>query len=143
MSRVLPRKPLADRFWPKVDKAGPGGCWLWTASLNTNGYGQINSGGRGRPLLAHRVAYELVIGPIPDGLPLDHLCRVHSCVNPAHLEPVTNRENWVRGESPSAVAYVAGTCARGHGPEHHSRKSPRMVCLACKRMRRARAKAAA
>lgn len=90
-------KTLAERFWPKVSKTDS--CWLWQASLDGKGYGQIN-GGRTptRMMRAHRVAYELVIGPIPDGLDLDHLCRTPRCVNPDHLEPVTRRENTARGD---------------------------------------------
>ena len=85
-----------ERFWSKVDRNGRGGCWLWTASLNRYGYpnfGAVN----GRPMAGHRYAYERLVGPIPAGLQLDHLCRVRRCVNPAHLEPVTPKENTRRG----------------------------------------------
>lgn len=82
--------PPAERFWPKVDKRGPNGCWLWTGRLFSNGYGCFML--KGRSLLAHRVAFEWQ-GDIPEGLHLDHLCRVRACVNPAHLEPVTIQEN--------------------------------------------------
>jgi hypothetical protein len=92
-----------ERFWSKVDKQGSpsahapelGPCWVWTASLTAYGYGQF--GFRKRVVRAHRVAYELSIGPIPQGLELDHLCRVHECVNPSHLEPVTHKTNMSRG----------------------------------------------
>lgn len=104
------------RFWAKVDRSGPvpdskpeiGGCWLWVASCQPSGYGQIRRGKT--TALAHRVAYELLVGPIGDGLDLDHLCRVRSCVNPAHLEPVTRRENARRGLR--GVLLVA--CPKGH-----------------------------
>jgi len=87
-----PARPIEDRFWPKVEKTS--GCWNWTASLNTSGYGQIGSGGQfGRPHLAHRVAYELEVGPIPEGMQVDHLCFNRICVNPAHLRLVTNKQN--------------------------------------------------
>jgi hypothetical protein len=97
------RVALSDRFWPKVQKAQPSdlspngwaGCWLWTASLNKAGYGQVNVGDT--PRLAHRVSYEMNIGEIPSGLVIDHLCRRPSCVNPAHLEPVTHAVNCRRG----------------------------------------------
>ena len=83
---------LYQRFWAKVNKTDT--CWLWTAST-LNGYGQIKAGGRfGKILLAHRVAYEMLVGPIPEGLQLDHLCRVTLCVNPKHLEPVLFFEPW-------------------------------------------------
>ena len=84
---------LEERFWSKVDKSD--GCWVWTAWNNGQGYGRF-SGGRGATY-AHRFSYELARDAIPDGLQLDHLCRNRGCVNPAHLEPVTNRENALRG----------------------------------------------
>jgi hypothetical protein len=84
--------PLEVRFWAKVDKTKD--CWNWTASRGTAGYGQIGIGGRyGRPHLAHRVAYELEIGPIPDGMQVDHICHNRICVNPSHLRLATNKEN--------------------------------------------------
>lgn len=92
----LPKRTLEERFWAKVDKTGPNECWIWTASLNDKGYGNIGLGGSGNVAYAHRVAYELVVGPIPHGLVLDHVCRTPACVNPAHLEPVTQEENLAR-----------------------------------------------
>lgn len=79
------------RFWPKVDKNGPNGCWLWTGALNPAGYGKYGDG------LAHGAAFRLSGGVKPDGMELDHLCRVRHCVNPEHLEPVTHLENMQRG----------------------------------------------
>ena len=91
------------RFWSKVDKNGPlptwapmlGRCWTWLPPTDpTTGYGRLNIGGRdGRNIYAHRFSYDLLVGPIPDGLQIDHLCRVRACVNPQHLEPVTIGEN--------------------------------------------------
>src|SRR5689334_8336917 len=90
----------ASRFWVKVDKGGPLGCWIWTASINVDGYGQfiVYDAGRKRGLSipAHRVAWQLVRGSIPQDLYIDHLCRTRSCVNPEHLEPVTNKVNILR-----------------------------------------------
>ena len=100
----------SERFWVKVEKTD--GCWLWTASFTALSYGQFKSGGRMVP--AHRWAYEHLVGPIPDGLELDHLCRVRHCVRPSHLEPVTHRENIRRGASPGAVARRTDRCQRGH-----------------------------
>lgn len=77
------------RFWSKVDASGD--CWLWTGAPHL-GYGRF-SRGRSGATYAHRVAYELLVGPIPDGLTLDHLCWNTLCVNPDHLEPVTRAEN--------------------------------------------------
>ena len=64
-------------------------CWIWTDALNTNGYGVVWDPAKQKQCKAHRVAYEELIGPIPDELPLDHLCRNRSCINPAHVQPVT------------------------------------------------------
>lgn len=104
------RPALEDRFWPKVDASGD--CWLWTASRFPDGYGSFSVNGRARG--AHRVAYELLVGPIPSGLTLDHLCRNPSCVNPTHLEPVTDRENVRRGHGPTAVNARKTHCIHGH-----------------------------
>lgn len=87
---------LPDRLFAKVAPAGPLECWIWTASLNTGGYGQIYYAGR--PQRAHRLTYELFRAEIPEGLQIDHLCRVRACVNPWHLEPVTNAVNTERGD---------------------------------------------
>jgi hypothetical protein len=85
------------RFWAKVDARGP--CWLWTAGQTSNGYGRFGLTSRDKRL-AHRFAWELLIGQVPEGLQLDHLCRVRLCVNPDHLEPVTPQENWARSHTP-------------------------------------------
>ena len=91
-----------------VDRSG---CWLWQGAINNRGYGQIRI--RGRLWLAHRAHYERAHGPIPAGLVLDHLCRVHACVNPAHLEAVTDTQNKRRGKhirlSEDAVAQIRAT----------------------------------
>lgn len=104
------------RFWRYVDKSGPGGCWLWTGTILARGYGQfwVGPGHRGLRVRAHRFAYEMLVGPIPDGLVIDHLCRVPLCVNPAHMEPVTGRVNIRRGIGPSAVNARKTHCHRGH-----------------------------
>lgn len=81
----------ARRLAEKIDRAGPGGCWLWTGTLNGAGYGTYRVDGQ--TVGAHRHVYEVERGPIPEGLHLDHLCSVRRCVNPSHLEPVTPSEN--------------------------------------------------
>ena len=110
------------RFEPKVDKDGPlpdyaphlGPCWLWTAATNY-GYGVIGLGRRQDGIaLAHRLLYEHMVGPIPEGLCLDHLCRVRACVNPAHMEVVTLAENKRRGESGPAQNARKTHCPQGH-----------------------------
>lgn len=104
-------KPIENaRFWLNVDKT-LSGCWLWTGKTS-NGYGVVGVGGRaGRTMKAHRAAYESLVGAIPVGMDLDHLCRVRNCVNPAHLEPVTRRENLKRSPlTPAGKTH----CPRGH-----------------------------
>ena len=123
-----------ERFWPKVEITES--CWLWTAGRVWNGYGRFKVAGR--HVYAHRFAYELLDGPIPDGLQLDHLCRVRHCVNPAHLELVTNRENSLRGESFSAINAAKTHCPQGHPltPENLVPSALRRgsrACLICSR----------
>lgn len=86
-------RPLSERFWSKVEKTDS--CWLWRGAAAGGGYGHLLVDGRF--VQAHRYAYETLIGPIPEGLELDHLCRVRRCVRPEHLEPVTRGENIRRG----------------------------------------------
>ena len=107
-----------ERFWARVDKHGSAehpDCWLWTGCLNSGGYG---SWGR---TLAHRFAYQARRGPIPEGLCIDHLCRVRRCVRPDHLEAVTQSENVRRGIMPAiggasskARAASREACSHGH-----------------------------
>src|SRR5574340_236746 len=115
---MVTRNSFRERLLSKVavDIDGPcpvdeAPCWEWTASRR-NGYGQVRRG-RGTAY-AHRAVYEELRAPIPGGTELDHLCRNTGCVNPAHLEPVTHRENLLRGESFSAVNAVKDRCDAGH-----------------------------
>lgn len=80
-----------DRFMTHVEKSAS--CWVWTAATDKDGYGRFYRDAKSPRHVAHRFAYEAMVGPIPDGLQIDHLCRNTSCVNPAHLEPVTLDEN--------------------------------------------------
>ncbi len=88
------------------------GCWLWNGPLSSDGYGKFQM--RSRSRIAHRAAYEIIVGPIPAGLELDHLCRVRHCVNPEHLEPVTQAENTRRSDIPWMVVKRSGRCKNGH-----------------------------
>lgn len=100
---------LPTRFWVKVNKTPT--CWLWTGSLR-GGYAQYWLDGK--PAVAHVVAYTDIIGAVPQGMQLDHLCRERRCVNPAHLEPVTQRENILRGASIVAQQAKRTHCKYGH-----------------------------
>lgn len=102
--------PTVAKFWPKVRKTET--CWMWTGAPNSDGYGHI--GDRGRTVAAHRWVYETEVGPIPEGLEIDHLCRVRLCVNPAHLEAVPKKVNCLRGESPTAINARKTHCPHGH-----------------------------
>lgn len=130
---VLPSAEHQARFWSLVDSRDADGCWPWLG-MNCRGYGKASVGGQ-RQGWAHRIAYTALVGPIPEGLVIDHLCRNPACVNPAHLQPVTSRENTLRGESPAAQRARLTVCLRGHDlsdafvtAKRHSR-----VCRQCSR----------
>ena len=130
------RTTTAERFWSKVDTSDRDGCWLWTASHHPAGYGQFYDGDR--LIYAHRFAYEHLVGPIPAGLHIDHLCRTPACVRPDHLEPVTNRENNLRGVSPAAANARVNECKNGHPYDlvnTYWRPDGKRDCRTCKRER--------
>lgn len=106
------KDPWPRRFLIRVDVGEPDECWEWKGNSLKSGYGIFHSSRANG--YAHRYSYELLIGPIPEGLVIDHLCRNPGCVNPSHLEPVTNRENILRGMS-LAARYARRThCINGH-----------------------------
>lgn len=132
--------PAADRFWPKVEPTGF--CWNWTGSKEA-GYGRFNIDRV--PVPAHRFSYETLVGPIPADLHLDHLCRNRACVNPDHLEPVTNYQNMMRGFGIARRNAEVTHCPAGHeyagenlyvNPTRGTR-----LCRACARATAARSRA--
>lgn len=133
-----PAEYFVRRFWSLVDKQDDG-CWTYQGLLKSNGYGHFYpGGGRGTPkVYVHRYAYELCVGPIPEGLDLDHLCRVRNCVNPAHLEPVTRQENLLRGDTVAARNAAKTHCPQGHeySPENMYLTGVWRRCATCSRER--------
>ena len=98
------------RFMEKVIETDD--CWLWDAAIGRNGYATFKF--EGRMQSAHRTSYRHFVGPIPEGLQLDHLCSVRWCVNPRHMEPVTQKENIMRGHGFAAINAAKTHCPRGH-----------------------------
>jgi len=124
-----------QRFDENTYREPNSGCWLWLGTTNGRDYGSLTRGNKVR--LAHRLSYERHKGAIPEGLQIDHLCRVPSCINPDHLEAVTSRENTLRGALPKILRERAANrthCRRGHirTPETSYRtKAGAITCLVC------------
>lgn len=138
--RWLPKAPFSD-IWARATPEPNTGCWLWTDFLSDAGYGTVNRGTSGSSsILAHRAFYEMLVGPIPEGMTLDHKCRVRCCVNPQHMEPVTMKVNVLRGIGPTALNKQKTECPRGHQftPENTWRNNRgSRVCATCERVRNA------
>lgn len=123
------------RILAKTEIKDPAGCWIWKGRKNDDGYGRIVFKRKQRYL--HRFVYEHVIGPIPEGLELDHLCRNRACINPLHVTPVTHRENVLRGVSPAARHAKKTHCPKGHaysGSNLYTRPDGARICRACTRV---------
>ncbi len=147
MNDLLTR--LREQFEAQYEVAD-NDCWLWTGPIDADGYGHMMV--LGGSVRAHRLSYELYVGPVSEGLVLDHLCRSRACVNYAHLESVTSGENVLRGESPSAQNARKSQCVNGHpfdeentyahNGERHCRECRRIVSrnTATERQRRYRAR---
>lgn len=135
------RDPMG-RFWEKVIKA-PSGCWRWVGHLHPSGYGRVSSGrdpDEPAVMYAHRFAYKKLVGPIPSGLVLDHLCRHKACVNPLHLQPVTNGVNIRRGSRVRVTGCKWGHAYTEENVYYTSQGS--RTCRECRRLHRAEKRAA-
>jgi hypothetical protein len=135
---------VVERFWAKVDLNGPllspyfSQCWLWTDKRTPDGYARFRDGKR--TIAAHRFTYELLRGPIAKGLVSDHLCRVKHCVNPFHIEPVTDKVNVLRGIGLTAKQAKQTHCIHGHefSPRNTYMCEGKRHCRACKAARERR-----
>jgi hypothetical protein len=133
--------PVVDRIIKLVDFTGD--CWLWQGDQVRGGYGRVSTGqvnGRSKRGPVHRVLWEALVGPIPDGLELDHLCRDARCVNPDHLEPVTHQENVLRSDNAAAINARKTHCVNGHALEGHNiyvppKRPDRRYCRTCQNQR--------
>lgn len=118
----------------------PSECWEYTGARHPDGYGFVKY--QGRMWYAHRAAYTLIVGPIPEGKELDHLCRNRACCNPAHLEAVPQCVNWERSQAPSRLRALSSACKYGHEytventryGKHRGGKIQR-VCRECERIK--------
>ena len=134
-----------DELMPRIMPIPESGCWVWEGYITTKGYGELcrkRGPGHGTRRV-HRIVYELLRGPIPAGLELDHLCRVRCCVNPDHLEIVTTRENTLRGKSPTIINKMKTHCVHGHEftPENTRRRvGGGRACRACHNIQRTKCK---
>ena len=135
----MPKCTALDRFHSKYVVDEVTGCMIWTGSRSPTGYGRLYVGGV--DAYSHRFAYEQFVGPIPDGLVIDHLCRNRGCCNPEHLRVCTNRENTLApgSESPAAIHAVKTHCPDGHPYDAANTYNYRghRHCLECRRRREA------
>jgi hypothetical protein len=137
----MAKPTLLERISAKIEPDPDTGCWIWTAAKNQYGYGVVGIE-TGKTGLAHRVAYRLMVGDIPEGLDLDHLCRTRACIRPEHLEPVTRRTNLLRGDTATARNAAKTHCPSGHpysGTNLIVQRSGSRMCRACVNVRKAAA----
>lgn len=138
---------LAGRLFPKIAENSVTGCWEWSGakqSRTSHGMFGYNALGRNVTRYVHTWMWEFLVGPVPDGLVLDHLCRVTHCCNPAHLEPVPVGMNTLRGDGPTAVNARKTHCKRGHALAGQNlivrpgKSGPQRQCRECANMTRRR-----
>ena len=142
---------LPTHFWAKVRVDPTTGCWIWTGAKTPGGYGAFRGGSRAhgdmRMVVAHRYCHETLIGPVPDGLELDHFkfglssaeCSGPACIHPDHTRPVTHRENALRGDTIVSLNAAKEGCPQGHPYDHVSSRNSR-CCLDCRKRRQREAR---
>jgi hypothetical protein len=134
---ILFNKTAKKRFWAKVAIKLPSECWEWQGYVMPQGYGQFGANGKHSLVLAHRMVYEFEVGKIPEGLTIDHLCYNRRCVNPAHLEAVTMKENILRADAAS-INRNKTHCPKGHAYDQQNTYvgvSGSRFCRACRNLR--------
>ena len=143
INKLKPIKNLSpvERFKSFIIKTG--NCWEWTGTIQPNGYGQFTN--NNKKIMAHRFAYELWVETIPEGLVIDHICKNHSCVNPDHLEAVTQKENCLRGDGGKHGNHIKGKnhpesqkthCPQGHeytGNNLYIDPKGHRYCISCRK----------
>ena len=140
MNKGPKAKPLIERFESHVNKTDT--CWLWQGHITPKGYGYLpmkHNDGVWRPTLAHRIAYQIYKGDIPEGMTIDHLCRTRNCVNPAHLEAVTQSVNLHRGDTLQAQNSAKTHCPKGHPYDEQNTWISRFGKRSCRVCNRERA----
>lgn len=134
MAKRLPYSATPPERFERMYQPVPfSGCWIWTGALSSDGYGAFHVDGH--CIQAHKFAYEQRGQQVPEGLELDHLCRIRCCVNPAHVEPVSHQLNMLRGAGVGSANAAKTHCKRGHPfdePNTYARKGGR-VCRICNR----------
>lgn len=139
MSR-LPGDAVAEKLM--LNHRIEGGCWRWTGAHISTGYGQLDVGGKRKGV--HRLAYTAFVGPIPEGMDIDHACNVRDCINPEHLRPMSHRDNILRSAGPPGLNAWKTHCKRGHEFTPENTRIPRpghRECWTCRRAARREYKA--
>lgn len=143
MVKGFAARDVVERFHEKYSPEPMSGCWLWLGNPSTGGYGRFRIGSQTnntrRQVYAHIFSFELHKGPVPKGLQIDHRCRVRCCVNPRHLEAVTQKINLLRGDTIAARNKAKTHCPQGHAYEGKNLWTSKEGCRRCRACNRIRA----